>query len=540
MKKPMLSILPVLFLALVYLPHLDSTEAWAGSYIRIDTLYPPIGPRWIPDITRPGDSVGLASDEIIDILILGDGYLPAESARFVSHAHRWYDSTFGSGDTAIGIRPYTYFKQAFRVRAVWEPSAGRASVVTRDSSHYRVKIDPSDTSVASDEWWDGDSEPNRGFRDSLFKTIDELPDPRDTTRYPPTLSNTVYGHLLVHSPMAEVYSHLYIALLIRASGDENPGGRCRNVTKYGESQRVRVAFGAYEMHEFGHAFGYLDDEYIGGRGTVNTEYRNPAPADRSVFNLVNINFLPVNVEYDDPDDRCDDMLIWPHLVPGGEHNSSVSSLIGNMFTGMDKFATGAAHSEYKCLMNGTHENYFCGFSGPDTNLRDYNNMCFWCEEITVLRILERTDQLDRPGDSADINARGRQWFRLWDDSLRDAYYSYFNVDSVIVLKDSCFDLSCPGCSTNCGATTTYPLPSCIGECAIRDVGHAVFVDGDNGDNLNVGSNIYPKRTIQSAVSAVCDPHYVVMMKSASYPGAITISDRATLVAAGCSSVIIGK
>lgn len=532
LQAVMLSLLLVIMVAAI----LDSVRA--GTEYWIDP-YPPNGPRYIPDITTTADSVQLGPDDIIDIVILGDGYLGYENATFQVHAQQWYNLMFTSGGIS-GIRPYTFYKQAFRVRAVWEPSPGRASVVSRDSSHYRIKIDPSDTSVASGEWFDGTSEPNRGFRDSLFKVIDALQDPKDTTRYPSDLDNTVYDIQITHDPMANVYSNLYVVMLIRASGNKNPSGRTRQIKKYDQPQRVQAAFGAYEQHEFGHGFGYLDDEYINDRNAVNVFYRNPSPDLRSVFNLTNINFLPTSPMYNDPDDRCDDMLLWPHLAPGGEYNPRLRSLIGNMFTGMDIYEIGVGHSEYKCLLNGGHENYFCDLEGDNKNLRDRLNMCFWCEEIVAVRILERTHQLERAGDSADINSRGRQWYRLWDDSLRDAYYNYFNIDSLIAVKDSCYNLSCPACSLSCGTIYGDGLPACIAECEIRDVGHVVFVDGDFGDDADNGSSLTPKATIAGALPGVCEPHYLIMLKAASYPGAITISDRATLVAAGCASVIIGK
>ncbi len=524
--------LTIIGLAVALLCVPQAVEPWPGSIITIDP-YPPIAPRWIPDITDPGDSIGLQADQIIDVLILSEGYLAAESARFVGHVQRWYDTTFGSA-TAIGIRPYTTFKQAFRVRAVWDTSGANASAA-RDS-YYRVKIDPSDTNVSLDGWWDGDSGANKAFRDSVFKKIDSLPTPKDTTRYPSSLDNQVYGHDIIPS-MADVYSNLYVVLLIRAAGDKNPGGVAITVKKYGQPQRVKTALGKTEWHEFGHAFGYLKDEYIDSRGGVNTTRRNPAPEDRSVFNLCNLNFVPTL--YDDSMDRCDDMLLWPHLAPGGQYNPSLYSLIGNMFAGGDWYY-GVAHSEYKCLMNGTHDNYFCDRSGDAVNLRDWNNFCFWCEEVMAVRILERTHQLVRPADSADINARGRQWYRLWDDSLRDAYYSYFNVDSLIMRKDSCYDLSCPACSAGCAATYGSGLPACIAACEIRDVGHAVFVDGDNGDDADNGSSRTPKKTISNAVAATCDPQRLVVVKTASYPGALVVTDRAIIIAAGCSPVIIGK
>src|SRR3970040_301876 len=99
-------------LLLTFLLDLHVMETWAGSVVQIDT-FPLNGPRKIPDMTGSiGDSVTLNNtSEVIEILILGDGYLAGESTTFINDAKAWYNYYFGSSP---GLRPFTFFPQAFR------------------------------------------------------------------------------------------------------------------------------------------------------------------------------------------------------------------------------------------------------------------------------------------------------------------------------------------------------------------------------------------------------------------------------------------
>lgn len=511
--------------------------ASAGVVERLDP-YPETNPRKIPDITGgPADSIILSDTGIIDIVILGDGYLSeatnGDSTRFFDQAQGLYDSLFGSA----GIRPYTSFSQAFRVRAIYEESAERAS--PDRESHYRVKLEGTD--LAFGNWPNGDSEEDTGFRDSIFGSINEIAGPINTRRYPAELDNDLGGDQVIDQ-MRNIYSHVYVIMMIINQIDGKPSGRHVTIYKTPQTdppQVVRVGLGSYERHEFGHSFPYLVDEYI--TGGTNASQRNPTPAERSVFNILNVNFIP---QLPFPPARCDENLPWPHLAPGGAHNPRPSSLIGNTFAG-GTFVYGSTHGEYKCLMNGTHANYFCDIGGlAGIKLRDNNRFCFWCEEIVALRILERTDQLARPGDPADINEKGRTWYALWESSLREDYYDYFNIDSLIRQRALCYDLyaggECASCSSSCAWSTYSGLPSCLPECTIRDVAFAIFVDGDIGDDANDGSNREPKQTILNAVGAVCAPQRLVLIKPASYSGSLVITQPATLAAGGCGHVIIGK
>jgi hypothetical protein len=392
-------------------------------------------------------------------------------------------------------------------------------------------------SVDGGSWYNGDTEPDKGFNDSLFQAIDAL-SPKNSSSYPSDLNNSVNGAQII-GPMADVYSNLYVVMFICTPFNCGPSGVAQAVTKRGGTQKVKVGFGASYVHEFGHAFGYLRDEYIDVRNSTAT-WTNPEESLLSVFNLSNLTYS---------NDRCD--LLWKHLAPGGTYNPhNVFSLVGNLFVGGKGggggWQDGVWHSEYKCLINGTHANYECSFSDVDsTGLRDGDHLCFWCEEVVAVRILERARQLERPGDPADINEKGIVWFNLWKNSLRGDYYDYFNIDSLIALKDSCYALwtggACPSCSSSCNLTA---MPPCLPGCDIREVGNAIYVDGDAGADGNPGTKADPKETIAGGVAAACTPGRLVMIKGGAItyptPAGLTIADPAILIPEGCDTVIVGK
>lgn len=486
------------------------------------------GARFIPDI-QTGGIVFLNTDEIIDVVILGDGYLSGEDVDFFNDAADWYDLIF---DPTNGIRPFTSFRRAFRVHAVFKQSTNRASgpADADRQSYFKVKLEcSSNCGVYIDSsWWDDNDTVNRTFRERVFKAIDEV-SPLNLTQYPSNLEM---------SDQADLHSNLVAVMLIRRSTDGNqPGGVTGNIPHTVGTRIVRIAMGVNWEHEFSHAFPFLKDEYIHTRGST-VSGSNPAPSDRSVFNVINLTYT---------NDRCD--LLWPHLAPGGLYNPDKESLIGNLWKGGRGNENGVWHSEYSCLINGTHDNYFCNVEdgGPATNLRDHNHFCFWCEEIVAMRILEKTHQLERPGDPADINDRGRAWFQRWESSLRNLYYNHFNVRILIAEKNACYETfygtPCPSEFPDCmNACDRDNVPSCIAQCTIREIGNAMYVADTAGIKLD-GSRKNPYDDIFDAINGsykVCtDPHLIVM-KPGSYPDAITLGTPSTIMAEGCTLVAIGR
>ncbi|MHC4282649.1 MAG: hypothetical protein ACYSWZ_06735, partial [Planctomycetota bacterium] len=129
------------------------------------------------------------------------------------------------------------------------------------------------------------------------------------------------------------------------------------------------------------------------------------------------------------------------------------------------------------------------------------------------------------------------------------YYTHFDIPALIVEKDVCYSLfaggTCPSghpdCENACDLDHKDEI-ACLGECLIREVGNAMYVDSGAGSGPN-GSREKPYDDIITAISeshiACSDPHLVIV-KPASYPGPLTLDTPAVLIAEGCSSVVIGE
>ena len=519
-----------------------------GEIRKIDPYGP--GTRFIQDIETGGIET-ISGDEIIDVIIIGDGYTCAsiptcEDTLFFSDAQNWYDSLFDSVD---GIRPYSLFRQAFRVHAVFESSADHASPDRESYFRINVSCNPSadnpDRACSIDlSGWqrDGTETDNIVFRDRLFQAIDDVDaftsGSLNLTKYPDDMGD--------FDKLEGLYRNLVVVFLVRGYRNipktivGQLSGFADNVESMTGSppDKVRVAFGQGWQHEFGHAFAFLKDEYIGNdkRGTTSSG-SNPAPSERSVFNLSNLTYS---------NGRCD--LLWPHIAPGGIYNPNVRSLIGNLFKGGNN-EHGVWHSEYQCLINGGHHNYLCDNDDPESDyydLRDHEHYCFWCEEIVAVKILEKARQI---GTEIPSVAMGKTWLDRWEDTLRHYYYTHFDIPELIEEKDACYALfsggSCPSghpdCENACDLDHKDEI-ACLGECLIREVGNAMYVDSDAAGGAN-GSRERPYDDIITAISeshiACVDPHLVIV-KPAPYPGPLTLDTPAVLIAEGCSSVVIGE
>lgn len=391
---------------------------------------------WIPDLLHGGaGTVRLTEDQIIDVVILGDGY--ETQRQFRDRVEAWIDDFFR-------VDVYERFRGAFRIRALFTRS-GEPCSTDRDS-FYGVKIDD-DGDVARDDWWNADTAAGESFRDRLFAAVETFA--VNSAVYPASLdvggSNTV-----IHNQLANLYSNLVAIMLVRRSMPDGSGGESIVSNATGMTRRVarslgdpvylNVGFGSHSLHEFGHAFAYLEDEYISDRGS-KAGRSNPSTA--SVFTLSNLSF--------------GDMLgdaPWLHVSPWGIRHrqaagSEPSPIVGWLWRGGEE-DTGVWHSEYQCLMNGKHENYAyttdasddptaepdetCNRfvdGGADLRWRDPPRYCLWCQEIVVLRILEKTGQFLLPGDAASINERGRVWHARWIADGRQRYWAYFDVDRQI-------------------------------------------------------------------------------------------------------------
>ena len=367
----------------------------------------------------------ITESRLIDVLILGDGF--ENQADFEAGLQGWIDDVYD-------LKVYDLFQGAFRVRALYRQSAEPAS--TDRDSFYRVKITDDDKRVASGSWWNGDSGDDLVFRQRLFEDVDSFSD-INLRRYPTGLSfgetDTNIGDWLFG-----MYRNLVVCILVRTSSRSNASGRAARVSRPSPNQdrTVRVAAGANAIHEFSHAFGLLSDEYINGRESQSTRVN---PTQNNILNLSNLSFSTIDAE-----------VAWRHLSPWGTDRrqaagSEPSPLVGWAWVGGSRHR-GVWHSEYRCLMNGKHDNFQYTQDAaedptaqPDgtyvdetgASLRDGSRFCLWCQELVTMRILERTGQLDEPGDPANFVDKGIRWYERWVAEHRGNYRELFDVPQQI-------------------------------------------------------------------------------------------------------------
>jgi hypothetical protein len=141
-----------------------------------------------------------------------------------------------------------------------------------------------------------------------------------------------------------------------------------------------------------HSYGLLDDEYY------DASY-GPVSSTTVTANSAHL----TNVVYTDSCGK----LPWQHLLKGGTYNPGVDSLVGAFG------ASGRFHPEFKCLLNGTHNN--ATLYGGNGFLRVYDRLCNFCGEITAFRTYERLGVLANTDSS----------YAVWIATYRDAYYSKF-------------------------------------------------------------------------------------------------------------------
>lgn len=398
--------------------------------------------RFIPSIRNPAGRVRLPERRMIDVVILGDGYTTA--ADFETQLDDWLDEF-------AAMTVYETFAGAFRIRALYEPSSEPASPAR--NSFYRCAVDDDATGISFDgSWWTADDADGQVFRDRLFAAVDSFADV-NTRRYPADLDLGDHDTAVKNSTLRDVHRNLVVCMLVSTAHRTNVSGFARPVPRPDpdDHQQARVAFGANKVHEFSHAFGLLSDEYIDkNRQQDSSRVDHPTT---SVLTLSNLCHTTVDGE-----------IPWAHLGPWGDvprqaAGSDPDPLLGWLWVGGHGRLGNVWHSEYQCLMNGTHDNFrFTQVqeddptANPDgsyteeegANLRDGDRFCLWCQEITTLRILEKTGQLDEPGDPGDLADAAVEWWRRWEDELRANYWELFDLPQQIADIEAAYAAMTPG------------------------------------------------------------------------------------------------
>lgn len=325
-------------------PASEQASATPGGEMVLHTL----GTGRIDAITTDG-WVDLPMERRIHLVVLAEGYLAGELTTFENDVDDWHAEVFA-------LDPYSHLAEAF---VVWYLPRASAEHVAPGSPQ------PADTAFAVPITSDG-----RGIATvpSDGPTAARVWAVLDGFAWAPTAFYPLGGRT---SRIAKG-SVVHILVYDTARGRSGLSGRAMRFAHPADPTRIVSGAVAHaRAHELSHALGRLIDEYldvaITGLGVPN----ELTDTSSGVNNVVATN-------------DCD-TLPWRHLLAGGEINPSVTELVGAFGTSDIGY-----HSEFKCQMNGSHDNGM--FYGGDDNLR-VDRFCNFCRELLAFRVLEHTRTL---------------------------------------------------------------------------------------------------------------------------------------------------
>jgi hypothetical protein len=197
-------------------------------------------------------------------------------------------------------------------------------------------------------------------------------------------------------PPEELYGdssarNLVVGMMAANNGNSSYSGYMTTMRDPSSSRRLRVGFFHSRSHEISHAIGFLADEYY-----ETTHTSSSSSETNNVFNSAQCDALP-----------------WKHLLFGAEYNPGVDQLVGAF--GERVGAPGdltRVHPEFKCHMNGSHDN--AQIYGGSNNLR-VSRMCNWCNELIAFRLYQRTGLLETD----------QSGFATWKADYRAGFYDVF-------------------------------------------------------------------------------------------------------------------
>lgn len=238
-----------------------------------------------------------APNEKVDIVIIPDGYTEAEMKQFMKDCDFFRDEFFN-------FEPYTSYRDRFNIHAVLAPSKESGVDLPANNIWKNTIIDCS--------FWTFDSE-----------------------RYLMTTNNKVVRDLAANAPYDQIY--------ILVNHEKYGGGGIFN--HYCTGINKNESAGKIIVHEFGHGFAGLGDEYVG-----NSEYNdfynlNLEPSDPNITTLVNF------------ESKWKDMLDENTPVPTPQ-TPKFKDKVG-VFEGAGYMKKGIYRPKQDCLMNHFNCDEFC-------------------------------------------------------------------------------------------------------------------------------------------------------------------------------------
>jgi hypothetical protein len=234
----------------------------------------------------------------VDIVILPEGYTATEMDKFKSDCDKFAAGLFA-------VEPYARNRDKFNIRAVLAPSV------------------ESGTDIPGDKVW------KNTIMNSSFYTF-------DSERYLMTYDNKSVRNLASNAPYDQIY------ILVNSS--KYGGGAIYNY--YSTSVNSNASSAKIFVHEFGHGFAALADEYDDGSTSFNDMYPlNLEPWEPNITTLVKF------------ESKWKGMLPANTPVPTPNDNGSVIKL--GVYEGAGYVAKGVFRPSPDCLMRTFRGNEFC-------------------------------------------------------------------------------------------------------------------------------------------------------------------------------------
>ena len=234
----------------------------------------------------------------VDIVILPEGYTAVDMDKFKSDCDKFVTGLFT-------VKPYAQNRDKFNIRAVLAPSV------------------ESGTDIPGEKVW------KNTIMNSSFYTF-------DSERYLMTYDNKSVRNLASNTPYDQIY--------ILVNSTKYGGGAIYNY--YSTSVNSNASSAKIFVHEFGHGFAALADEYDDGSTSFNDMYPlNLEPWEPNITTLVNF------------ESKWKGMLAANTPVPTPAENHAGMKL--GVYEGAGYVAKGVYRPTPDCLMRTFRGNEFC-------------------------------------------------------------------------------------------------------------------------------------------------------------------------------------
>lgn len=242
--------------------------------------------------------VSESSENAVDIVVLPEGYTEAEMGKFIHDCIEF-------SKTLFSFKPYDQYSDRFNIRGVLAPSPNSGSDIPADSTWTKTLMNTS------------------------FYTF-------DSERYCMTYDNKSVRDLAANAPYDQIY--------ILVNSGKYGGGAIYNY--YSVSVNSNRSAAKIFIHEFGHGFAGLGDEYYNSEVAYNEFYPlSLEPWEPNLTTLVNFDSK------------------WKHLLdaatPVPTPMTEEFRYTTGVFEGGGYASKGVYRPGYDCLMNSFAVDQFC-------------------------------------------------------------------------------------------------------------------------------------------------------------------------------------